>query len=109
MTRKENQTMTFEQRVLRKRIATMIWLAVGAAALTAMVAVTMSFVVFVFIQPTPEARRLLLTVVAILAGGAYGAGWIVRGNLKESIDVEARNAGPLEREMIKARIEQENL
>lgn len=99
---------TFQDRVKMRWWASIIMGVLGFLVAELLVFVLMSFVVFVAIQiPEPEQRRLLLTVVQILIAAMYLWSWAVRGMQLVNVDTILRDAGPLEREIIKGRIAQE--
>ena len=100
--------MTFSSRVRRRWIVSIVFAVAGFFALEILVWTMLAFVVFVALQIEPaSARRLLVVVVEFLVGVGYILAWSVRGMQSASLDVLLRDAGPLEREVIKARIEEE--
>lgn len=100
--------MTFTDRVRRKWIMSILFGTLGFFFAQLLVWVMMSFVVFVALELDYGSRRtLLLVVVQFLVGAVYLWSWAVRGMQTSSIDVLLRDAGPIERELIQARIKQE--
>jgi type VI protein secretion system component VasK len=100
--------MTFNERVQARWWASIILFIVGFLVAETLVWVMMSFIVFVAIQiAASEQRRLIMVVVQILIGAVYLWSWAVRGIQLVNIDVILRDAGPLERAIIRERIAQE--
>lgn len=100
--------MTFNDRVKARWWASIILFIVGFLVSQALVWVMMTLIVFVAVQiADPAQRRLILVVVQILIGAVYLWSWAVRGIQLVNIDVILRDAGPLERDIIKQRIAQE--
>lgn len=101
---------TFSDRVKSRWWASIIMFAVGFAVAQLLVWVMMSFIVFVAVQIIDlQQRRLMLTVVQILIAAVYLWSWAVRGVQLVNIDTILRDAGPLERDIISKRIEQEGV
>jgi type VI protein secretion system component VasK len=99
---------TFNERVRSRWWASIILFIVGFLVAEALVWAMMTLIVFVAVPiPDPAQRRLILTVVQILIGAVYLWSWAVRGIQLVNIDVILRDAGPLERDIIKQRIAQE--
>ena len=100
--------MTFNERVRSRWWASITMFVVGFAVAQLLVWVMMTFIVFVAVQIVdPAQRRLILVVVQILIAAVYLWSWAVRGMQLVNIDVILRDAGPLERDIIKQRIAQE--
>lgn len=100
--------MTFQNRVRRRWIASVIFALSGFALVELLVFVMLAFVVFVALDIQPEsARRLLITIVEFLVGGAFLLAYSIRGMQNATLDTLLQDAGPLEREVIRARIVQE--
>lgn len=101
---------TFSDRVRSRWWVSIIMFVVGFAVSQFLVWVMMSFIVFVAVQITmADQRKLLMTVVQILVAAVYLWSWAVRGIQLVSIDTILKDAGPLERAVIKQRIEQEGI
>lgn len=102
--------MTFEQRVRRRWWTSIIWFVVGAVIVGMLTWVMMAFVVFVLITFEDTQRRLIMTVVQFLVYGSYLFAWSSRGaQMASTVDVVLRDAGPIERDLIVARLAQEGV
>jgi hypothetical protein len=100
--------MKFSDHVRRRWTMSLIFGISGFLVAQLLVWLMMSLVVFVALELEANAKRtLLLVVVQFLVGAVYLWSWAIKGMQLSSIDVILRDAGPIERELIKARISQE--
>jgi hypothetical protein len=101
--------VTFNDSVRARWISSIVFGLVGFALVEMVVWVMMVFVIFVAVQIAEQSSRLMIIVVTeFLVGISYCGGWLARGMRASNIDVMVRDAGPIERDIIKARIAQEN-
>ena len=101
--------MTFSDRVKRRWIASVLFAIFGFLAVELLVWIVLVFVLFVALEmPAGSSRSLLIVIVEVLVGLSSMFAYAVRGMQNSSIDVLLRDAGPLERDIIAARIRQEN-
>ncbi len=101
------KTLTFEQRVFRRWLASILFGALGFLISEGLTTLIVMFVVFVAIPLSADAQKIILTCWTVLIGVNYFFAWGFRGIQKESVDTVIKFMGPLQRKVIIAQLQEE--